>query len=52
MRTVLLTSENAVQETLVRDAELRVAIKKARQTEPLSGAERCTLVAAIIRDMP
>ena len=55
VRTVELTSEKAVneaKETLGRDAELRVAINKARQKEPLSGAELCILVAAIILGVP
>ena len=65
MRTVVLTSEQAVkedkatvstvsdvQEKLSEDAVLRVVAKKTKQREPLTGFERRTLIAALVRDLP
>ena len=62
-RTVVPTSAQAVREdeatastkfdeTRREDAVLRAVTKKAKQHDPLTGFERRSLVAALVRDLP
>ena len=50
MSTVSTVSD--VQEKLSEDAVSRVVAKKTKQREPLTGFERRTLIAALVRDLP
>ena len=62
VRTVVLTSKQEetekkttvsdVQESLREDAVSRVVAKKTKQREPLTGFQRQTLIAALVRDLP